>query len=333
MTTNDVQDLKKRVGLVGRLFTVSGSPLDDYFRGIPEGDYPDPVLSAIRPFVDAKAVCIDVGANIGLYSLALSLLAPNGRTYAFEPSRDGFDFLQKNLAQNGVGNVIVSQMALGHSHESLRFHEIPFFTAGSFTVDESCFLTSEILGSTYFEAPCTTLDSFIDTEGIDRIDLVKIDVEGGEMGVIEGALHALERFRPLVVLEFSSFALTLTQSTLPQVALERLQKVFPYLYVIGREDGRLKRLESGAQMYAFLYDNGIHGPVDNLLGSFDDLGITQGYVRLAVLEAEARAAAEAAGTAVEPAAPAVEAAAPAARTAGRRLAAAIRSGYRAARHR
>ncbi|HVL51213.1 MAG TPA: FkbM family methyltransferase [Actinomycetota bacterium] len=298
MTAGDVQeDIHKRVGLVGRLFTLSGSARDEYFRGLPEGEYPDPVLSSLRPYVDDRAVCIDVGANIGLYSLALSILAPNGRIYAFEPSNDGFHFLQKNLAQNQVKNVIVSQMALGSSNQSLRFHEIPFFTAGSFATDDSCFLTSEILGSNYFEAPCTTLDEFVRSSGIDHIDLVKIDVEGAEMAVIEGALETLEKFQPLVVLEFSSFALTLHLSTLPQVALEKLQKVFPFLYVIGREDGRLMRLETGVQMYDFLYDNGIYGPVDNLLGSFTDLDIPRGYVRLAVLAAEARAAGEAAAKA------------------------------------
>lgn len=276
------------------MFTVSGSVRDDYFRGIPEGEYSDPVLTSLRPYVEDSAVCIDVGANIGLYSLALSVLAPNGHIHAFEPSPDAFAYLEKNLAQNGVTNVSVSPLALGSSDQSVRFHEIPFFTAGSFTVDKSCFLTSEILGSNYFEAPCTTLDDFIQTNGLERVDLVKIDVEGGELAVIEGALGMLKKFQPLVLLEFSSFALTLTQSTLPQVALDRICKIFPNVFVVGRDDGLLRRLASGAEIYDFLYDNGIHGPVDNLLGSFSDLMVTRGYVRLATLEAENHAAQQAA---------------------------------------
>ncbi|MEX0790133.1 MAG: FkbM family methyltransferase, partial [Actinomycetota bacterium] len=279
--------LTKRIGLVGRQFTVSGSPKDDYFRGLPEGSYNDPVLTGLLPYIGDEAVCIDVGANIGLYSLALSVLAPGGRIYAFEPSRDAFNYLQENLAQNRAANVAASQLALGNSTGSVRFHEIPFFTAGSFTVDESCFLTSEILGSTFFEAPCTTLDEFVRSEGLDRLDLVKIDVEGGEMSVIEGALQTIEQHHPLVVLEFSSFALTLNQSILPQVALERLNQIFPYIFVIGRTDGLLRRVSTGNETYDFLYDNGIHGPVDNLLCCHDDLDVSRGYIRLAAQAAEA----------------------------------------------
>ncbi|CAN5872170.1 hypothetical protein BH23ACT12_BH23ACT12_00090 [soil metagenome] len=281
----------KRIGLVGRQFTVSGSPEDEYFRGLPAGSFDDPVLSGLLPYIGDKAVCIDVGANIGLYSLALAVLAPGGRIYAFEPSPDAFDYLQKNLAQNGAANVKVSQLALGNSTGNVRFHEIPFFTAGSFTVDESCFLTSEILGSTCFEAPCTTLDEFVKSEGIDHLDLVKIDVEGGEMSVLEGALQTIEQHHPLVVLEFSSFALTLHQSILPQVALERLTQIFPYIFVIGRTDGLLRRVATGNETYDFLYDNGIYGPVDNLLCCHEDLGVTRGYIRLAAQAAEAALAA------------------------------------------
>lgn len=279
----------KTIELVGRSFKVSGSLRDDYFRGIPEGPYSDPVLSGLTPYIGDAAVCIDVGANIGLYSLALSVLAPNGRVYAFEPSREAIGHLRRNLGQNGAGNVSVSPLALSNSNEGVRFHDIPFFTAGSFTVDEACFLTSEILGSTYFEAPSATLDEFVRSEGITHLDLVKIDVEGGEMAVIEGAVETIDRLHPLVVLEFSSFALTLNQSTLPQVALERLRKVFPYIFVIGRHDSLLRRVATGSETYDFLYDNGIHGPVDNLLCSHEDLGVTRGYVRLAALDAQAAA--------------------------------------------
>lgn len=280
----------KKIALLGRQFTVSGSPHDDYFRALPEGEFSDPVLSGIGPHLGDRAVCIDVGANIGLYSLALSTLAPNGRVYAFEPSREAFGYLKQNLEQNRVDNVSVSQLALGDSEQNVRFHEIPFFTAGSFAVDEGSFLTSDILGSTYFEAPCTTLDAFVRSEGIGHIDLVKVDVEGGELAVIEGSLETLEKMRPMVLLEFSSFALTLHQSTLPHVALERLKKLFPYIFVVGRNDGLLRRVASGVETYDFLYDNGIYGPVDNLVCSYDDLGVTGGYVRLTTLAAQAQEA-------------------------------------------
>lgn len=276
----------KTLKLFEKRFIVAGSDSDDYYRALPSGtDVTDTVLLAIRPFVADDAVCIDVGANIGLYSLALAAVAPQGRIYAFEPSPGTFDYLCQNVEENGLANVESFKLALGDSSEgTVHFHDIPFFTAGSFSVDDGSFLTAEVLGSNFFEAAATTLDAFIAEHGIDRVDLIKIDVEGAELSVLDGAKDTLSTMQPKVVLEFNSFGFTLHQAILPQVALERIRSIFPYVYVMNRGDGSLTLLTTDTQTYAFLYDNGIRGPVDNLLCSFQDLGIRQGYAPIAIAE-------------------------------------------------
>jgi FkbM family methyltransferase len=276
----------KTLQLFQRIFVVAGSDVDDYYRAFPSGsDVTDSVLLAIRPFLADDAICIDVGANIGLYSLAFAWLAPRGRVYAFEPSPDTFDHLSQNVQNNDLDNVETFKLALGDQAEgTVHFHDFPFFTAGSFAVDDDSFLTSEALGSNYFEAPATTLDSFVAEHGIDRIDLVKIDVEGAELSVLDGAKETLSALQPMVVLEFTSFGFTLHQGILPQAALARIRAIFPYVYVMDRRDGSLRRLSTARDTYAFLYDNGIRGPVDNLLCSFQDLGIRRGYEPLALAE-------------------------------------------------
>lgn len=281
--------MPKTLRLFNTSFTVAGSDSDDYYRAFPSGaDITDSVLLAIRPFVADDAVCLDVGANIGLYSLALSALAPRGRVFAFEPSPGSFEYLERNVEANGLANVESFQLALGDQADAtVHFHDIPFFTAGSFTVDDDSFLTSEVLGSSYFEAPATTLDSFVAEHGIERVDLVKIDVEGAELSVLDGAKETLSALRPKVVLEFNSFGFTLHHGILPQAALARIRAAFPYVYVMSRADGSLGLLSTDTQTYAFLYDNGIRGPVDNLLCSFEDLGIRRGYAPLATTEGHA----------------------------------------------
>lgn len=280
--------MPKMLRLFNRSFTVAGSDSDDYYRSFPSGvDITDSVLLAIRPFVADDAVCLDVGANIGLYSMAFSVLAPRGRVFAFEPSPGSFEYLRGNVEANGLANVESYQLALGDQADgTVHFHDVPFFTAGSFTVDDDSFLTSEVLGSSYLEAPATTLDGFVAEHGIQRVDMVKIDVEGAEMSVLDGAKETLSTMRPKVVLEFNSFGFTLHQGVLPQTALARIRATFPYVYVMNRVDGSLGLL-GDTQTYAFLYDNGIRGPVDNLLCSFDDLGIRRGWVPLAVSEGPA----------------------------------------------
>ncbi|MEA2901554.1 MAG: hypothetical protein QOH36_1441 [Actinomycetota bacterium] len=272
--------MSKTVSIYGRRFTISGGEGDDYYRHIPDGrDITDSVLAAIRPHVQPDAVCLDVGANIGLYSLGLSHLAPQGKVYAFEPSPNAYGHLQANLATNGAANVDACNLAVGDSVGTVRFHDFSFFSAGSFSSDEGSLLSSESYGSESFEAATTTLDDFVADRGLDRVDFVKVDVEGAEMSVLAGAEKTLATYRPATVLEFNTFGFTIHQSVLPQVALARIMEIFPHVFVMDRVDGALRRLETPHEVYAFLYDNGIHGPTDNMLCTFDDLPVTRRYAQ------------------------------------------------------
>ncbi len=268
----------KRVRIFDRAMSVTGSDEDDYFRHIVDGsDLTDPVLRALRPHVSEDAWCFDVGANIGLYSLGLAALAPRGRIFAFEPSPGSVDFLRTNLRRNRADNVKVFATALGDRDGTISFHEVPFFTAGSFTADEGAWLRSDAVGSTLVQVPCTTLDAFVEDHAVERLDVLKIDVEGAELAVLDGATATLAAHRPTVVMEFNSFAFTLHAGMLPQTALTRIMATFPHVFVIDRGDGSLARVRTPAEAYHFLYLNGIHGPTDNLLCSFTDLDVERNF--------------------------------------------------------
>lgn len=270
--------MPKVIRLFGRRFDVSGSVGDDYFRSLPDGaDLTDNVLLALGSVVAKDAVCVDVGANIGLVSLGLSSLTPDGRTYAFEPSPSARTWLDANLAANAVTNVETFGIALSDRVGTVDFHDVPFFTAGSFTSEEGAYLGSDAVGSTLVEVPCRTLDGFLEESSVLRVDVIKIDVEGAEMSVLDGAARTLAEHRPVVVMEFNSFAFTLHQGLLPQDALSRIQEIFPYVFVIDRVDGSLSRLSTPNEAYGFLYGNGIHGPTDNLFCSFDDQPVDRRY--------------------------------------------------------
>lgn len=274
--------MPKTISIYGRPFAVGGDEGDDYYRHIPDGaDLTDPVLQALRPHVSREAICIDAGANIGLYTLAMSSLAPDGRVHAFEPSPTAFGHLQENLQVNRVTNAEASPFALGSGTGTVQFHDFSFFSAGSFAADEASLLTSESYGSSVSETPVTTIDSVVAERGLPRVDFLKIDVEGAELSVLDGAADMLAKHRPTVILEFNSFGFAMHQSTLPQVALARIRRIFPYVFVIDRADGELARLETPREEYDFLYDNGIHGPADNFLCSFVELDVNRRYSRLA----------------------------------------------------
>ena len=268
----------KSVRIFERAVSVAGSDDDDYFRHIVDGgDLTDPVLGALRPHVGEDAWCFDIGANIGLYSLALSALAPQGRVFAFEPSPGSVEFLRANLRRNRAGNVKVFPTALADHEGTISFHDVPFFTAGSFTAEEGSWLGSDAVGSTLVQVQCTTLDAFVEDFGVERVDVVKIDVEGAELAVLEGGVETLAAHRPTVVMEFNSFAFALHAATLPQTALTRIMATFPHVFVIDRGDGSLARLRTPAEAYQFLYVNGIYGPTDNLLCTFSDLDVQRDF--------------------------------------------------------
>jgi FkbM family methyltransferase len=268
----------KSVRIFDRAVSVAGSDEDDYFRHIVEGsDLTDPVLRALRPHVADDAWCFDVGANIGLYSLGLSSLAPRGRVFAFEPSPGSAEFLSANLRTNEAENVEVFAAALADHEGTISFHDVPFFTAGSFTAEEGSWLGSDAVGSTLVEVPCTTLDAFVKEHAVERVDVVKIDVEGAELAVLEGGTATLAAHRPTVVMEFNSFAFTLHAGMLPQTALTSIMATFPHVFVIDRGDGSLARLRTPTEAYQFLYVNGIYGPTDNLLCSFTDLDVERNF--------------------------------------------------------
>ncbi|HWC10343.1 MAG TPA: FkbM family methyltransferase, partial [Acidimicrobiales bacterium] len=248
------------------------------FRHIVDGsDLTDPVLRALRPHVGDDAWCFDIGANIGLYCLGLATLAPRGRVFAFEPSPGSLGFLRANVQQNGADNVEVVARALADHEGTIAFHDVPFFSAGSFTTDEGSWLGSDAVGSTLVEVGCTTLDAFVESRSVERVDVLKIDVEGAEVAVLDGGARTLAAHRPTVVMEFNSFAFTLHAGTLPQAALTKVLETFPHVFVIDRADGSLARLATPTEAYQFLYVNGIHGPTDNLLCSFTDLDVERRF--------------------------------------------------------
>lgn len=143
---------------------------------------------------------VDVGANEGLFTLlASAVVGSSGAVHAFEPSPRERSRLESNIELNGLTNVHVHPVALGSEQQigSLRVsnQEHPGqSTLGGFSYRE----TAEVYS---VEVPVETLDHVVESERIDRIDLIKIDVEGSETAVLRGARESVRRFRPMIIVE------------------------------------------------------------------------------------------------------------------------------------
>ncbi len=133
-------------------------------------------------------VCVDVGAHVGTYTLLLARLCE--WVVAFEADRDTYEMLQANLVHNGeMGRTVLAlNLAVG---SRAGVCEETLWIAGKEKRAEDCAVRR------VYEF--TTLDWLA---ALDRVDLVKIDIDGWDYDALLGGVQMLARHRPLVVIEF-----------------------------------------------------------------------------------------------------------------------------------
>jgi FkbM family methyltransferase len=136
-------------------------------------------------------ICFDVGASIGYYTILLWRLAPQGHIWAYEPTTT-FEMLRENVAHHGCTNVTAVQLALGERAGDL---------------DEAIYRIWNAPAERRVY-PFSTLDQEVARLGLDRLDLIKIDVDGFDLEVLRGATDTLRRFNPWLVVELHDKTLT-----------------------------------------------------------------------------------------------------------------------------
>lgn len=167
------------------------------------GGFEPATLRLYRGLVPAGGVVFDIGANIGAHTLPLARLAgPHGRVHAFEPTAYALGKLQANLLLNPD---LTERVA---AHQTMLVGETAAAPApyvySSWPLEKVAGLHEKHLGRLMSTAGAgvTTLDRYVVEVGLEKLDVIKIDVDGGEPGVIGGGLDTLFRFRPTLVLEF-----------------------------------------------------------------------------------------------------------------------------------
>lgn len=145
---------------------------------------------AIAFSLPVDAVCVDVGANLGTVLETLTRLAPEGRHFAFEPLPELAADLRRRFPQ-----VEVRESALADRPGTATFHRaVGAHSRSSLRADV---LEGQAVET--FEVKVEVLDDVIPEDV--QVDFLKIDVEGAQLGVLQGATRILGRDRPTVVLE------------------------------------------------------------------------------------------------------------------------------------
>jgi len=172
----------------GRPFTTLGLELRDK-------RFEETELDVLIDLTRHASVTLDIGANCGYMSIVLTKSHPHLRVFAFEPVPSTFDSLVHNCRHNGVSDrVHCEQMAVGECTGTLRM--TTRLNTGNYVVSD---------GRRQAEAtavvPVTTVDEYLASANLARVDGIKCDIEGAELFMVRGATRCIERDRPWLLLE------------------------------------------------------------------------------------------------------------------------------------
>lgn len=207
-----------------------------YFRGT----YETGTLKVLQKIISADDIVFDIGANIGWYTTHIAKSVPSGHCHAFEPMPRTFGRLRKNCALNDLSNVTFNQLALGEEEGVVSLHSFENLGHGHNSLST--------LGRTDFtswQVPMTTLDHYLVERNITRVDLVKMDVEGAEMGVVQGARSLFELPSPPIWIIEMNVETAASFGHAPHDLLKRISDQGEYtFYRIERGWGDVKAMAS-----------------------------------------------------------------------------------------
>ena len=157
-----------------------------------------------KEYLKPDSIVVDGGANVGLFSLMASHLAPKGRVYAFEPARVTVTALKQNTRD--CGNVEVLALGLGDKQRKAEMMVHGDFLSSS-TISDSGMGVIEAEAGDFVaeEISITTLDDFATERRLEKLDFIKVDAEGYEKQILRGARETIRRFRPIMAVSAYHF--------------------------------------------------------------------------------------------------------------------------------
>jgi FkbM family methyltransferase len=165
-------------------------------RHVLAGSYEPEVSAVLRDRLLPGMGVVDIGANIGYFTLlAASLVGPSGFVLAVEPNPRNVRLLEASRRSNGFAHVKVAQTAAGAYTDLVVLHA----SYSNGTTSPAPDAIDDLLASE--TVACIGVDALLGQE--QRIDLIKVDVEGAEYQALRGCRRAIARWRPAIVSEFS----------------------------------------------------------------------------------------------------------------------------------
>lgn len=164
----------------------------------------EPIETAfVESFLRPGMWFVDVGANIGWYSLlAAQRVGPTGGVIAVEPRPDSAERLGMSAGENGFSNIVVHQVAAGAATGRMKVGALigGHNAGGTWLLTTDRLLEHTSVGHQLFDVDVRRLDDM----AIGRCDLMKLDIEGAEYLMLQGALATIDRCRPVILSEINA---------------------------------------------------------------------------------------------------------------------------------
>lgn len=160
------------------------------------GQYEDNETKLVRKLCRDESVFFDIGANVGYYSLIAGKTNKNNRVYAFEPVSKTFARAAENIKLNHLNNIFLHKKIISNRTELASIN-----VGNENNWGMSSLVQHDHLSGDVEKVESITLDNFVKEEKITRLDLVKIDVEGFELNVLQGMKETLIQFKPIILIE------------------------------------------------------------------------------------------------------------------------------------
>lgn len=142
-------------------------------------------------------VVMDIGANIGETSLRLAQkVLPQGKVYAFEPSQFNYKLLQNNLSLNNLNHITAYPLGIGAAEGEFTLYTIDQHNKGKNKISDH-----KTVSAKSETIKLTTIDQFVASNQLAKVDLIKLDIEGFEMKALQGGQETLNKFRPKLFIE------------------------------------------------------------------------------------------------------------------------------------
>jgi FkbM family methyltransferase len=206
---------------------------NDFFIGAVIADtknYEPYVTDEIRRLLKPGMVFIDIGANIGYFALlAAALVGPAGRVYAFEPNPDNCRMIEMSVEANGFTNIQLFPNAVAEAKQRFNL-DVGGTNSNGRIID---FSPDAVPGqATPLLIEAVSLDDTL--PNLERVDVIKLDIEGAEPRAWQGMRQIISRFRPTIVFEFSPALIPVTSHVSAESFLDEILSHQYDLYILER---------------------------------------------------------------------------------------------------